>query len=57
MQIYTIQEWFFFVSGSRKKRSASEDPSEFVVGEDEACPSLDDNAYCNGPLKPGLSFK
>ena len=41
----------FFVLGS-----ASNDPSKFVVGEDAACPSMNRNAYCNGPLEPGLSF-
>ncbi|XP_061176849.1 receptor-type tyrosine-protein phosphatase beta-like isoform X2 [Saccostrea echinata] len=40
-------------AGSRRKRSTS---SEFIIGKDTTCPSLDSSVYCNGPLNPGQSY-
>ncbi|KAI8488818.1 hypothetical protein Bbelb_333360 [Branchiostoma belcheri] len=43
-----------FASGSRSKRQASES-HEFVIGEEKECEPRRD--FCNGPLKPGTTYR
>lgn len=43
---------------TRRKRSTT-NPSllEYKIGEDSACPKLEKNVHCNGPLDPGNHYK
>nr|XP_034332445.1 receptor-type tyrosine-protein phosphatase eta isoform X3 [Crassostrea gigas] len=43
---------------TRRKRSTT-NPSliEYKIGEDSACPQLERNVHCNGPLDPGNKYK
>lgn len=56
-----LRIWFlacFHTVDTRRKRSTT-NPSllEYKIGEDSACPQLERNVHCNGPLDPGNHYK
>lgn len=50
-----IQNIFHLLLDSRHKRSTLS-TLKFIIGEDQTCPSLNEDLYCNGPLAPGTSY-
>lgn len=48
---------FRLLLDSRQRRSTINlSTLKFIIGEDAACPSLNTDVYCNGPLTAGTSY-
>lgn len=48
---------FRLLLDSRQRRSTIHlSTLKFIIGEDAACPSLNTDVYCNGPLTAGTSY-
>lgn len=56
-----LRIWFlacFHTVDTRRKRSTTNQSLlEYKIGEDSACPQLERNVHCNGPLDPGNQYK